>query len=142
MLTRLGSGSFDSLDQGLRDLVALSTLPALWHGAAPQRIAESLAAALFTTLNPEFVYVSFQEHETTLAVVAQTGRYQSSPEFAGEVGAEILRWARDHDPDDLLVLGRPPLEGITRVTTRPLGHYAEFGVIAAGFSSDRLPTPM
>lgn len=43
----------------LRDIVALSTLPAMWWGADPLRISESLAASLFATLNPQFVWVSF-----------------------------------------------------------------------------------
>jgi DNA-binding CsgD family transcriptional regulator len=42
----------------LRDLIALSALPATWKTYEPQRIAESMAAALIAMLSPDFVYVS------------------------------------------------------------------------------------
>jgi DNA-binding CsgD family transcriptional regulator len=42
----------------IRDLIALSTLPATWKAYEPQQIAESVAAALIAMLSPDFVYVS------------------------------------------------------------------------------------
>jgi DNA-binding CsgD family transcriptional regulator len=42
----------------LRDLIALSALPATWKAYEPQRIAESVAAALIAVLSPDFVHVS------------------------------------------------------------------------------------
>jgi hypothetical protein len=41
----------------IRDLVALSALPAMWKGYEPGRIAESAASALVSMLGAEFVYV-------------------------------------------------------------------------------------
>src|SRR5712691_4103804 len=41
----------------LRDLVALSTLPAVWVGQSPQVIVASFAAAMLRTLQVESVYV-------------------------------------------------------------------------------------
>jgi DNA-binding CsgD family transcriptional regulator len=42
----------------IRDLIALSALPATWKAYEPQRIAESVAAALIAMLGPDFVHVS------------------------------------------------------------------------------------
>jgi hypothetical protein len=42
----------------IRDLIALSALPATWKAYEPQRIAESVAAAMIAMLSPDFVYVS------------------------------------------------------------------------------------
>lgn len=128
-------------DRCLRDVVALSTLPAMWLGAEPLRVAESLAASLFTTLDPEFVYVSFTDvsGKPPIAVV-QTDRYGVSSRIADRIGAPILEWARTHDPDDLLMLPDPVGSGFLRVAVRPLGAYAELGVIAAAFADDNLPT--
>jgi DNA-binding CsgD family transcriptional regulator len=42
----------------IRDLIALSALPATWKAYEPQRIAESVAAAMVAMLSPDFVYVS------------------------------------------------------------------------------------
>ena len=41
----------------VRDLAALSALPAMWKGYEPGRIAESAASALVSMLDAEFVYV-------------------------------------------------------------------------------------
>jgi PAS domain S-box-containing protein len=44
----------------LRDLVALSTLPAVWVGQSRQAIADSFAQALLRSLQVEFVYVRLE----------------------------------------------------------------------------------
>jgi PAS domain S-box-containing protein len=46
-----------NLRRYLRDLVALSALPAVWVGQSPQAIADNFAEALQRTLQLEFVYV-------------------------------------------------------------------------------------
>ncbi len=80
-------------DNSLRDVVALSTLPAIWTGAEPLRIAESLAAALFTMLNPEFVFVSFVLTDSFPQVaIAQTGRYENDRTLAQQIGPTVLDW--------------------------------------------------
>ena len=45
------------LARTMRDLVALSTLPAIWNGQNPEGIARSLAEVLFDTLLVDFVYI-------------------------------------------------------------------------------------
>ena len=54
------TGVLDSqeLRHSIRDLVALSTLPAIWKAYDPQQIADSVAAALLTMLDSEIVCVS------------------------------------------------------------------------------------
>ncbi|WP_309089913.1 ATP-binding protein [Phenylobacterium sp.] len=125
----------------LRDIVALSTLPALWFGADRVRLTESLAAALFTTLGPDFVCaLCVTDSAKPPVVVAQTGRYESSPELADRVAPLLMEWARTHDPDELLRLPNPRGSGELLVAVRPIGHMAEFGVLAAGFPSNSPPT--
>ena len=53
------TGVLDSqeLRHSIRDLVALSTLPAIWKAYDPQQIGDSVAAALLTMLDPEIVCV-------------------------------------------------------------------------------------
>jgi PAS domain S-box-containing protein len=41
----------------IRDLVAMSALPAMWSGYSPQRVAESLADVLFNALRLDFIYL-------------------------------------------------------------------------------------
>jgi PAS domain S-box-containing protein len=124
-------------DNSLRDVVALSTLPAIWTGAEPLRIAESLAGSLFTMLDPEFVYVSFVLNDSPAPVtIAQTGRHEADQALAEQIGPAVLEWARTHDPDDLLLLELPGQAGVVRAATRQIGLNAELGVVAAAFAPD------
>ena len=127
----------------LRDVVALSTLPSMWRGREPQRIAESLAAALYSALSPKLVFVTLREPlGTALASVAQTGRHDSDPQLASELGSALLDWARGHDPYDFFLHANSRCEAPLRVSCRPIGINAELGVIAAGFSAQEVPSPL
>jgi PAS domain S-box-containing protein len=54
----------------IRDLVALSTLPAIWRDYGPRQIADSVAAALMTMVGADFVYVQIPDEwgEQTIEV--------------------------------------------------------------------------
>jgi signal transduction histidine kinase/ActR/RegA family two-component response regulator len=128
-------GDVEEVHRCLRDVVALSTLPAVWLGAETFRVAESLAAALFTTVRAELVYVSLEDGAgMPPVVVCQTGRYTTDAELAGRIGTQIREWARTHDPDDLLTLPRARGSSPLYIAARPLGFDAGFGVMAAGFT--------
>jgi hypothetical protein len=49
------------LRRSIRDIVALSTLSALWTDYTPQQIAESVSAALLSMRDADFVYVFLPE---------------------------------------------------------------------------------
>ena len=126
-------------DRCLRDIVALSTLPAIWSGAEPPRIAESLAAALFATLGPELVYVSLAEgpHRPP-AAVAQIDRCETSPAVAASLGPVILEWVRSRDADELLYVPNPLRPGTLCVLARPIGLDGELGAIAVACDGETL----
>ena len=46
-----------SLRRTMRDLVALSALPAVWAGYQPRQVAEGLADVLLSTLRLDLVYL-------------------------------------------------------------------------------------
>ena len=52
------------LRRTMRDLVALSTLPAVWTGLGPEGIARSLADVLFSTLSLDLIYVRLSGRTT------------------------------------------------------------------------------
>lgn len=143
MLPDLADADAATLRLCLGDILALSTLPAVWAGAKPLRIAESLSAALYTMLGADFVYVALLEPGgSTLASVAQTDSYESDPQLAAALGPALLEWTCRHDPRDLLLTPDPRRGGALRVSCRPLGHDAEFGVLAAGFAGADSPSPL
>jgi PAS domain S-box-containing protein len=144
VLPDLADAEAETIRRCLGDVVALSTMPSVWAGAQPLRIAESLAAALYTMLRAEFVYVALHEPNggEPLACVAQTNFYQMDPQLAAEVGPALLDWARQRDPHELFVHSDPRFEAPVRVTCRQLGHDAEFGVVAVGFAEEDAPSPL
>jgi len=126
------------LKRCFRDIVALSTLPAMWSGADPRRIAESLASSLFTTLDPTLVYVGILPGVGDLPIaVAQTGRYQVDPSVAAALGSDIAAWTRTHDPHEPMQVPASACCGALNVFTRAVGHEAELGVIAVGYAPTR-----
>jgi len=56
MPTGLPGSELDSLRKTTRDLVALTTLPAIWGNLAPARVVESLADVLLRTLDLDLVH--------------------------------------------------------------------------------------
>lgn len=134
--------SAQAVNECLRDIVALSTLPSLWSGAEPARIVESLAVSLFSILRAEFVFLSFtDESRQSSLTIAQTDRRETNPSLALQIGAPILEWAKTHDPEDLLVLPHPSRDGNVHVAFRSLGFNAELGVVAAAFLEPSAITP-
>ena len=142
----LAHAEAETIRRCLGDVVALSTMPSVWAGAQPLRIAESLAAALYTMLGAEFVYVALHEPRGGEALLgvrrAETDFYQMDPQLAAEVGPALLDWARQRDPHELFVHSDPRFEAPVRVTCRQLGHNAEFGVVAVGFAGEDAPSPL
>ncbi len=142
MLKAIPEADEDTLRRSLGDIVALSTLTAVWAGAKPVRIAESLGAALYSMLGAKLVYVALDDPKGgALARIAQTGRYLSDERIAGDLGPKLVDWARRRDPHELYV-HEVPGEVPLRITCRQLGHNAELGVIAAGFAGDDAPAPL
>jgi hypothetical protein len=59
----------------MRDLVAISALPAIWVGYQPRQMAESLADLLLNTLSLEFVYLRLRGPTDGQEIeVARSGR--------------------------------------------------------------------
>jgi PAS domain S-box-containing protein len=136
-----GESDVGAVTQCLRDVVALSTLPGVWLEAEPLRVAESLAAALFMAVGPEFVYVSFAAGPGERPItVAQVDRRETSRRLADAAGPAIVEWARANDPDELLLLELEGWSAPVQVVVRPIGLKGELGAIAAAFANQAAPT--
>src|SRR5262245_52848462 len=88
----------------LRDLAALTALPAVWAGGDRGRLAESLAEVLGKVLRPDFVYVRLKGSAGRgPAEVARPGPGPDAPGWAQAVAEALAPW-RDGDPADAAVL--------------------------------------
>ncbi len=67
----------------IRDLVALSTLPAIWKDYNPNQIADSVAAALVEMLGADFVYLLIPERRREPLIEVLRAGAPIASEFVG-----------------------------------------------------------
>lgn len=81
------SAELDGLKRTTRDLVALSTLPAIWNGLAPEGVIDSLSSVLSSTFDLELAYVVLSAPDAAAPAEAIAGK-------GCEAGGRLLPLAR------------------------------------------------
>src|SRR6266849_5431961 len=123
------------LRTALRDLVALSTVPAAWVGREPPAIAAGLADVLTRSLCVDFAFVRLCDPKGGAAVEVSRGNaWTSFPEWLRRYLAVIGQFShREVIPD---VGGRAePCRGVVI----PIGVGAEGGLVAAASGRTNFP---
>ena len=122
----------------VRDLVALSTMPAIWTGYHPRQIADSLAAVLVSMLDADFVYVAVPASggEPVIEVAHAGNKTTASPASAIR---PMVRRASLACSGQVAAFDNPFGEGALRVATAPIGFNSD-AVVAAGSSQEGFPT--
>jgi signal transduction histidine kinase len=117
----------------LRDLVALSALPAVWIGYDTRRIAESLADVLLGLLRLDFIYVCVKTDRPDVSLeVARTEEGLHTPGQAQLLRRALAPWLNVQGYHPPVSLHNPFGSGSVRVAIIPLGIGAEHGVLIAG----------
>lgn len=133
-----GPTEVEILRRCLADVVALSTLSAVWAGHSRPEVAASLVQVLEKTLGADVVCVCLRPTATAPACDATAQTEGADDEVGGNIRARLAGWLRETDASR-------PLREIAGVTAAhivtPIGIYAEHGVIVtvarhAGFPSD------
>jgi signal transduction histidine kinase len=123
----------------VRDLVALSALPAMWKGYEPGRIAESAASALVSMLDAEFVYVGLSSerdgNEAEVVKMAAPVEATRLREIAAAVKLEI----RDAGGRETMTIANPLFRSALCLAIAPIG-FEGIGVIVAGALAADFPT--
>ena len=112
----------------IRDLIALSALPAIWKDYQPQQIAESVAGALLAVLSADLVYVSLPstgDHQS-VEVIRVDSTITASLVNAAEI---ILRRREIGRVEQETLIPDPAGEGQLRIISTPIGLA---GTLAAG----------
>ncbi len=130
----------ERLRRCLNDLVGIMALPALWTGAGPQNITETLMDALAGMLRPAFVFVHLNggdgRSSTEMARVVLPREGMNNAEAMGHV----LRAALGDFPRNWPSHARLSIEGADfALASARLGMDAEVGIVVVG--SERTDFP-
>src|SRR2546425_679882 len=124
------------LRTALRDLVALSTIPAAWVGREPSAIAAGLADVLIGSLRLDFAFVRLCDPTGGAAVEASAGdSWKAFSEWLEHHLAGVGQCPRKEIIPDVGV-GVAPCQGIVI----PIGVNAEGGLVAAAGDRSDFPT--
>ena len=79
-----------TLRRTMRDLVALSALPAVWAGYQPRQVAEGLADVLLSTLRLDLVYLRLPGQTQGQEIeVARTAGRPATPDQTRDIGRAL-----------------------------------------------------
>jgi PAS domain S-box-containing protein len=124
------------LRTALRDLVALSTIPAAWVGREPPAIAAGLADVLVRSLHLDFAFVRLCDPKGGTAVEAARGNaWKAFPEWLQRHLAVVGQFSRREIISDV-GRGAQPCRGIVI----PIGVDGEGGLLAAACDRSDFPT--
>lgn len=132
------------LRRSVRDLIALTALPARWIGQQPAAIIESVADTLLTVLEADAVFVSVRS-----SAAASPGSHEALRVNSQTISRDAVRQLHDSlthieaDSDgDILTLALPAAgENLTALTV-PLGHRSVSGHIVAASQRAGFPDSM
>jgi PAS domain S-box-containing protein len=130
-----------TLRRTMRDLVALSALPAVWAGYRPLQVAEGLAEVLVSTLRLDLVYLRLpgQTNGQEIEVARTTGGSSSADQTRGIVRA-LAPWLDGAEIDPAPAVLNPVGPGTVRVVVVPIGCGQRTGVLAAGSRQAAFPS--
>jgi signal transduction histidine kinase len=122
-----------ALQECVRDLVALSAMPACWIGRPPIAMAESLRDLMVSMLRPDTVYVQLQDRSHGKSQVATA---HERPVRARDRAGDPLY--RDVSSEPLLV----DTEIALGLASLPIGLGGELGRVAVGSSRPHFPNQL
>jgi PAS domain S-box-containing protein len=130
-----------TLRRTMRDLVALSALPAVWVGYRPLQVVEGLADVLRSTLRLDLVYIRLPgEPEGQGIEVARTARGSTPTDQTRDIGRALAPWLDGARIDSAPPLPNPVGPGTVRVAAVPIGCGRPDGVLVAGSQRTAFPS--
>src|SRR5947207_7746125 len=125
----------------MRDLVALSALPAVWAGYQPRQVAEGLADVLLSTLRLDLVYLRLPGLTEGHAIeVTCTPGGSTSTDQTRDIGRALAPWLDGAGLDSVPPLPNPAGPGALRVVVVPIGCGRPDGVLVAGSQRTAFPS--
>src|SRR5438270_329036 len=127
------TGETRTLRRTMRDLVALSALPAVWAGYRALQVAEGLADVLLSTLRLDLVYLRLRGQTDGQGIeVARTAGGPTPTDQTRDIGRALAPWLDGAGIDSATPLPNPAGPGTVRVVVVPIGCGRQDGVLVAG----------
>ena len=132
------SDEIRTLRRTMRDLVALSALPAVWAGYRPLQVAEGLADVLLSTLRLDLVYLRLPGQQRA-GDRSRPHRGRTCPDRPDPGHRpSIAPWLDGAGIDPAPPLPNPVRPGTVRVVVVPIGCGGQRRGIGRGFAADGL----
>jgi PAS domain S-box-containing protein len=130
-----------TLRRTMRDLVALSALPAVWAGYRPLAVAEGLADVLLATLRLDLVYIRLPGQAAGQGIeVARTAAGPTPADQARDIGRALAPWLDGAGTDAVPALPNPAGPGTVRAVAVPVGCGRPNGVLVATSRQPAFPS--
>ena len=117
----------------IRDLVALSTLPAIWRNYNSRQMADSVAAALISILDADVIYVCAPGLRDEAAVEVLRWSQAVSPGSFGRIES-ALRDAWFRTREQTLAIENPMGTGTLHIAAVPMGSGRNAGIVAGSLA--------
>ena len=124
----------------IRDLAAISALPAMWVSFTPRRIAESLAEALLSTLTLDFVYLRLRGRTPEFEIeIARSMDGESGDGCAQELGRLLAPWLDRGSSHFVQSVPNPLGVGTVQIAFAPFVFDADDAMLIAGSRHSNFP---
>jgi PAS domain-containing protein len=128
------------LRQTMRDLVALSTLPAIWIGLGPEGIARSLADVLLNTLSLDVIYVRLKGQAGEGVVEVARSRHGPLAADVEAVRNSLAPLLESESSDSPATIADPSGAGTLHVAITRFGVSDEDDVLVTASRHSEFPT--
>ena len=129
-----------TLRRTMRDLVALSALPAVWAGYRPIQVAEGLADVLRSTLRLDLVYLRLPGQAEGQGIeVARTAGGPTPTDQTRDIGRALAPWLDGTGIDSVPALPNPVGPGVVRLVVVPIGCGRHDGALVGGSQQSAFP---
>jgi two-component system, sensor histidine kinase and response regulator len=125
----------------MRDLVALSALPAVWAGYRPLQVAEGLAEVLLSMLRLDLVYLRLPGQTNGHEIeIARTTGGSLPPDQTRVIGRALAPWLDGAGTDPAPTIPNPAGAGTVRLVVVLIGCGQESGALVAGSRRTTFPS--
>src|SRR2546430_6828386 len=125
----------------MRDLVALSALPAVWAGYQPRQVAEGLADVLLSTLRLDLVYLRLPgQTEAHQIEIARTAGRATTTDQTRSLGRALAPSLNGDTLDAAPSIPNPVGGGTVRLVIVRIGGDRQDGVLVAGSQQTGFPS--